>query len=138
MTRVAPWRVVIAGGGVAGIEALLGLRTLGEGCLKLALVTPDLHFVLRPHAVAEPFGGPPSPSLPYAEIAREQGARFVRDRVRGGASGRAGRWSSTGAASCRTTLSCSPSERRPRAFHPAVLTFDGPAQFRRSANSSRT
>ena len=82
MTRVEPWRVVVAGGGVAGIEALLGLRTLGEGCLQLTLVTPDLHFVLRPHAVAEPFGGAPSPSLPYADIAREQGARFVRDRVR--------------------------------------------------------
>ena len=82
MSPVAPWRVVVAGGGVAGVEALLGLRDLGEGALELALVTPGLHFVLRPYAVAEPFGGPPSPSLPYADVAREQGARFVRDRVR--------------------------------------------------------
>ena len=119
MTRVEPWRVVIAGGGVAGIEALLGLRTLGEGCLQLTLVTPDLHFVLRPHAVAEPFGGAPSPSLPYAEIAREQGARFVRDRVRAVRADDRVLELEQAPASCRTTPSCSPSERmRVRSIRP--------------------
>jgi sulfide:quinone oxidoreductase len=81
MTGIAPWRVVIAGGGVAGVEALLGLSALGEDRLQVALVTPDEHFVLRPHAVAEPFGGAPSPSIPFADIAREHHARYVRDRV---------------------------------------------------------
>jgi sulfide:quinone oxidoreductase len=125
VTRVEPWRVVVAGGGVAGIEALLGLRTLGEGCLKLTLVTPDLHFVLRPHAVAEPFGGPPAPSLPYAEIAREQGARFVRDRVHAvRADERVVELDGGGELPYDALVLTVGAQAR--AFHPAVLTFDGP------------
>jgi sulfide:quinone oxidoreductase len=81
MSPVAPWRVVVAGGGVAGIEAVLGLAALGDGRLDVALVTPGTHFVLRPHAVAEPFGGHPAPSIPYADIARERHARYIRDRL---------------------------------------------------------
>jgi len=126
VTRVEPWRVVVAGGGVAGIEALLGLRTLGEGCLRLTLVTPDLHFVLRPHAVAEPFGGPPSPSLPYADIAREQGARFVRDRVQAvRAEDRVLELEGSGELPYDAVVLAVGAHGR--AFHPAALTFDGPA-----------
>jgi sulfide:quinone oxidoreductase len=125
VTPVEPWRVAVAGGGVAGIEALLGLRTLGEGCLRLTLVTPDLRFVLRPHAVAEPFGGPPSPSLPYADIAREQGARFVRDRVRTVRAGdRVLQLESSGELPYDALVLAVGAQARP--FHPAALTFDGP------------
>lgn len=125
MTRVQPWRVVIAGGGVGGVEALLGLRTLGEGCLRLTLVTPDLHFVLRPHAVAEPFGGPPSPSLPYADIAREQGARFVRDRVRAvRADERIVELEGGDELPYDALLLAVGAQTR--LVHPAALTFDGP------------
>ena len=81
MSAVRPWRVVVAGGGIAGVEALLGLSSLGEGRLQLVIVTPDDHFTLHPHAVGEPFGLGPAPSLPMADVAREAGARFVRDRV---------------------------------------------------------
>jgi sulfide:quinone oxidoreductase len=49
--------------------------------LQVALVTPGDRFVLRPYAVGEPFGRPPSPSFALADIAREQHARFVRDRI---------------------------------------------------------
>jgi sulfide:quinone oxidoreductase len=125
VTRVEPWRVVVAGGGVAGIEALLGLRTLGEGSLRLTLVTPDLHFVLRPHAVAEPFGGPPSPSLPYADVAREQGARFVRDRVRAVRADERVLDLEGGDPLAYDALVLAVGAQA-RAFHPAVLTFDGP------------
>jgi sulfide:quinone oxidoreductase len=83
VSAVAPWRVVIAGGGIAGVEALLGLSSLGERRLQLAVVTPENRFTVRPYAVGEPFGGPPSPSLPMADVAREAGARFIRDRVTG-------------------------------------------------------
>ena len=115
----------MAGGGVAGVEALLGLMTLGEGSLRLALVTPDLHFVLRPHAVAEPFGGPPSPSLPYADIAREQGARFVRDRVRAvRADDRVVELEGSGELPYDALVLAVGAQAH--AFHPAALNFDGP------------
>jgi sulfide:quinone oxidoreductase len=81
VSPVEPWRVVVAGGGIAGVEALLGLASLGGGRLQLAVVTPGDRFTLHPHAVGEPFGLGPAPSLPMADVAREAGARFVRDSV---------------------------------------------------------
>ena len=47
--------IVIAGGGVASIEALLGLRTIAGDRVRLTLVAPDRDFTYRPLAVAEPF-----------------------------------------------------------------------------------
>src|SRR5918995_2836208 len=51
-----PMHVVIAGGGVAGLEALLALSTLADGLVDVELVSPSDEFVYRPLLVAEPFG----------------------------------------------------------------------------------
>src|SRR5215210_140889 len=48
--------IVIAGGGVAGLEALLALRAMAGDRVRLTLVAPDPDFVYKPLAVAEPFG----------------------------------------------------------------------------------
>ena len=48
-------RVVIAGGGVAALEATLALRALAEERVVLQLVAPEREFVYRPLAVVEPF-----------------------------------------------------------------------------------
>jgi sulfide:quinone oxidoreductase len=56
MTREQKFRVVIAGGGVAALETMVGLRELAEERVELTLVAPDNLFVYRPLAVAEPFG----------------------------------------------------------------------------------
>ena len=48
--------IVIAGGGFAGLEALLALRSLGRDTLRLTLIASDPEFTYRPLAVAEPFG----------------------------------------------------------------------------------
>jgi sulfide:quinone oxidoreductase len=47
--------VVIAGGGVAALEAALTLRELGEGRIRVELLAPEPSFWYRPVAVAEPF-----------------------------------------------------------------------------------
>jgi sulfide:quinone oxidoreductase len=47
--------IVIAGGGVAGLEALLGLRAVAGDRVHVTLVAPDPDFTYRPLAVAEPF-----------------------------------------------------------------------------------
>jgi sulfide:quinone oxidoreductase len=63
-------RVVIAGGGVAAIEALLALRHLVGEQVSIELLAPDRTFVHRPSSVAEPFGfGGPGP-LDLADLAR--------------------------------------------------------------------
>ena len=48
--------VLIAGGGVAGLEALLALRDLAGDRVDLRLLAPEAEFVYRPMAVGEPFG----------------------------------------------------------------------------------
>ena len=48
--------MLIAGAGVAGLEAALALRALAEGELSVELLAPEAEFVYRPLAVTEPFG----------------------------------------------------------------------------------
>jgi sulfide:quinone oxidoreductase len=76
-----PLRVVIAGGGVAGLEALLALRALAGELVELVLVAPEVAFSYRPLSVAEPFGQAAPPRFELAEIAAASGARHVRDAL---------------------------------------------------------
>jgi sulfide:quinone oxidoreductase len=48
--------VLIAGGGVAALEAALALREFGETRIRVELLSPEPSFWYRPVAVAEPFG----------------------------------------------------------------------------------
>ncbi len=49
-------RVLIAGGGVAALEAMVALHELAGELVEVELVSPDLDFFYRPLSVAEPFG----------------------------------------------------------------------------------
>jgi sulfide:quinone oxidoreductase len=77
----SPFRVLIAGGGIAGVEALLTLRALaGDRCeLTLADAQPD--FIYRPMTVAQPFARGSAERRPMAAIAQDAGARLVADAV---------------------------------------------------------
>ena len=55
--------VVIAGGGVAGIETALALADLAAGRATVELLAPEPDFVYRPLLVEEPFTGEPPPEL---------------------------------------------------------------------------
>jgi sulfide:quinone oxidoreductase len=74
-------QVVIVGGGVAGLEALLALRALIGDRVALTLVSQDGWFIDRPSTVAEPFGLQSPSRYRLAEIAAEQDAEFVQARV---------------------------------------------------------
>ena len=53
----SPFRVVIAGGGVAALEAVLALQELDhDRSLSVEVVAPDTRFVYRPLSVRDPFG----------------------------------------------------------------------------------
>lgn len=75
--------VVIVGGGVAGLEALLALRALAGDRIALTLVSQDEWFVDRPMTVAEPFGFGPALSLSLPEVSAELGVEFVRGALTG-------------------------------------------------------
>ncbi len=73
----AAHRVLIAGGGVAALEALLALHVSADGAVQLTLLAPEPDFTYRPLAVVEPFAREGVPSLPLAEVVAEHGARLV-------------------------------------------------------------
>ena len=89
----APMRVVIAGGGVAALEALLALRELAPGRVAIQLVAPEPEFVYRPLLVAEPFGIAEARRVPLADVAADTGAHVVRDAL-GGVEGQVARLAS--------------------------------------------
>lgn len=80
-TPSSPLRVVIAGGGVAGLEALLALRDLLGDRVEVTVVTPERDFVYRPMAVAEPFARGRAQRHGVAQIVDQLGARLVVDRL---------------------------------------------------------
>jgi sulfide:quinone oxidoreductase len=75
-------RVLIAGGGVAGLEALLALHDLAGERARVTLVAPDPDFVYKPLLVEEPFDMGPPEQRALEPLARELGAEFVLDAVR--------------------------------------------------------
>lgn len=54
---IDPKRVVIAGGGIAAVEALMGLADRGERQLQITLLSSRDRFMLRPQLIGEPWGG---------------------------------------------------------------------------------
>jgi sulfide:quinone oxidoreductase len=74
-----PPRVLIAGGGVAGLEATLALRHLAPDRMSVTLLAPEPEFVYRPMRVREPFGLSEARRYSIEEFAGETGAELVRD-----------------------------------------------------------
>jgi sulfide:quinone oxidoreductase len=74
--------VAIAGGGVAGIELALALRSIAGTSIDLTLVMPNDELHYRPLAVVEPFGRPAPRRYPLDAICRDLGMTWRRDELR--------------------------------------------------------
>ena len=75
-------RIVIAGGGVAALEACLALRDrLSAADLDVTLLTPAERFDYRPLSVLEPFQGVSRWSLALATFAADQDVTVVHDAL---------------------------------------------------------
>jgi sulfide:quinone oxidoreductase len=72
------FRVVICGGGVAALEALLRLRRLGGEQVALTLVCPNEQFHYRPLAVREAFGAYAAKRYAIGRVAADTSATWVR------------------------------------------------------------
>jgi sulfide:quinone oxidoreductase len=79
--RISSLHVVVVGGGVAALEAVLALRKLAEERVELELVAPEADFVYRPLAVAEPFGVAEIRRFPLDQLVEEAGGRLRRGTV---------------------------------------------------------
>ncbi len=73
------FKVLIAGGGVAALEAALALRDLAAEQVEITLLAPNKEFVYRPMTVREPFGFSAARRYPLDEIARDIGADLRAD-----------------------------------------------------------
>jgi sulfide:quinone oxidoreductase len=73
----SPLRVLIAGGGAAGLEALLAVHSLAGDRVELMLVAPDDEFVYRPLAAEEPFAVGRIRQVPLRDAARDAKAAFL-------------------------------------------------------------
>ena len=77
-TTVSRFSVVVCGGGIAGMEAVLRLRRLAGDQLEITLVSPSDTLVYRPLAVLEPFGAALVHRYPVARIVSDTGIRWIR------------------------------------------------------------
>src|SRR3712207_1267319 len=73
--------VVIAGGGVAGLEALLALRDLAGDRARLTLIAPEEEFTYRAMTVVEPFAQAPVRGFRLADVAAQAQAELLRASV---------------------------------------------------------
>ena len=78
---MSPLRVIVAGGGIAGLETLVALRGLAGHGVDLTLIAPERDFTVRALEVFEPFGLGHPHRYPLEEIAADLAATFHRDRV---------------------------------------------------------
>ncbi len=79
-TTPQPLRVVIAGGGVAALEATLALRELAGDRVAVTVVAPDDDFVYRPMTVREPFGYGAARRHDLGEVVADARATLITDR----------------------------------------------------------
>ena len=78
MSAAHPFHVVVAGGGIAGLETLLALHELAGDRVELTLVEPRTELAIRALEPAEPFGAGEAGRVPIEEVAAAAGAHVVR------------------------------------------------------------
>jgi sulfide:quinone oxidoreductase len=74
-------RVLIAGGGVAALEAAIALHELAGDRVEVEMCSPREDFVYRPFAVAEPYGASRAMRYDLAELAERCGATYRRTTI---------------------------------------------------------
>jgi len=80
----SPFRVLIAGGGVAALEAVLAFQEIDpDRELDVELIAPESRFVYRPLSVRDPFGPSATRAYELAPIVEGTGARLRRGQVDG-------------------------------------------------------
>ena len=118
-------KILIAGGGVAALEAVLALNALAEERLDIELVGPEPHFWYRPLSVAEPFELGEAQRFELGALTAAAGATFVLGALQGVDAGRREAQTSVGAMPYDALLIAVGAE--PTEAIPGALTFRGPA-----------
>jgi sulfide:quinone oxidoreductase len=75
------FEVLIAGAGVAGLEAAFALRELAGDRVRLRIVAPTDEFVYRPMSIAEPFTSGWAGHYSLSKLAESAGADLLQDTL---------------------------------------------------------
>ncbi|MDX6650977.1 MAG: sulfide:quinone oxidoreductase [Solirubrobacteraceae bacterium] len=82
MTSRPPHHIVIAGGGVAGLEAMLALcDDLAPSEARVTLLSPDDEFVYRALSTGEPFGRTSATRYSIGRLTSEHGVTWEKDAI---------------------------------------------------------
>jgi sulfide:quinone oxidoreductase len=125
-TSRRPLNVLIAGGGVAGLEAMLALKQFAQERVVIELLAPEPQFWYRPLATGEPFGIGSVHGLDLGGIAHESGTLFTLGRLGSIDPWRRVASTSDGVESSYDALLIAIGAR-PVAAMPGAFTFRGPA-----------
>jgi sulfide:quinone oxidoreductase len=115
---------VVAGGGVAALEAILTLQELADGPLEIVLLAPNRQFEYTPLSVAEPFDLGHAHRFELAEILGERGVETIADSLTAIDGGRREVRTEAGLTLAYTALLVATGARRQGAL-PGAITFSG-------------
>src|SRR3954452_12246408 len=74
-------KVLIAGGGPAGLEAALALHRIAAEQVDVTVLAPEAEFIHRPLSVLEPFAAGTGITFPMERIAADAGFTHFRGRL---------------------------------------------------------
>src|SRR3954469_14399562 len=77
------FHALIAGGGVAALEAALALRADAGGLVEVDVLAPEADFVYRPLSTAAPFHAGEPAHFPLRTLVEQAGARLRPGRLAG-------------------------------------------------------
>jgi sulfide:quinone oxidoreductase len=76
LEAASPFRVLIAGGGVAALEATLALRAYAGALVDIEVLAPETQFTYRPLSTAAPFRVGELTRFPLRTLVEEAGGRL--------------------------------------------------------------
>jgi sulfide:quinone oxidoreductase len=118
--------VLVAGGGVAALEAGLALRALAGDRVRVELLAPEPRFWYRPLAVAEPFALGEVRHFDLGDLARAIGVTFTLGQLCSVDTARRLAYTEPGGAVAYSSLLVA-TGAVPTAAVPGAVTFRGPA-----------
>jgi sulfide:quinone oxidoreductase len=130
MTDSGKQHVLIAGGGVAALEAALALRALADDRVTADLLAPELHFYYRPLSVAEPFELGEARRFELDTLTRAIGVGLIQGALVGVDAPRRVARTTTGAEIPYDALLVA-TGATPMPAIPGAITFRGPADIER-------
>lgn len=125
MSSAPRGRVLVAGAGVAALEAVLALRELTEGRVAIALLSPGRRFEYTPLSVAEPFDLGRAHRFELSEILRDRGVETIVDGLESVDPARHEARTAGGQVLAYDALLVAVGARR-RSALPGAITFSGP------------